>query len=101
MSAVTEEQVREALRTVIDPEVGVNVVDLGLVYGIGVSARGVHVRMTMSTPACPLGESILADARKAVRGVAGGGTGVEVELVWEPEWTPDLMTDRARDELGW
>lgn len=101
MSAVTEEQVREALRTVIDPEVGVNVVDLGLVYGIEVSAQGVRVRMTMSTPACPLGDAILGEAREAVRGAAGTGTDVEVELVWEPEWTPDLMTDRARDELGW
>lgn len=101
MSAVTEEQVREALRTVIDPEVGVNVVDLGLVYGIGVTGRDVRVRMTMSTPACPLGDTIIEEAREAVRGVAGPGARVEVDLVWEPEWTPDLMTDRARDELGW
>lgn len=101
MSAVTEEQVREALRTVIDPEVGVNIVDLGLVYGVQVSGQGVLVRMTMSTPACPLGDTILEDARAAVSGVAGAGAQVEVEMVWEPEWTPDRMSDRARDELGW
>lgn len=101
MSAVTEEQVREALRTVIDPEVGVNIVDLGLVYGIDPSGQGVQVRMTMSTPACPLGDAILEEAREAVCAVAGPGVRVEVELVWEPEWTPDRMTDRARDELGW
>lgn len=101
MPATIEDNVYQALRTVIDPEVGVNVVDLGLVYAVEAGKEGVHVRMTMSTPACPLGETILEEAREAIRNALGGAVGVNVELVWEPPWTPERMTQSARDELGW
>lgn len=101
MSTITEEQVYEALRTVTDPEVGVNVVDLGLVYSVETGAQGVLVRMTMSTPACPLSDTILEAARDAIRTIAGDGPDVRVDLVWDPPWTPERMTDLARDVLGW
>jgi metal-sulfur cluster biosynthetic enzyme len=101
MQASDQSQVLEALRTVIDPEVGVNVVDLGLVYGVDCDKRGVRVKMTMSTPACPLGESILEDARAAIRNAVGDKVGIAIDLVWEPEWTPERMSDAARDALGW
>lgn len=94
--------VRAALRLVVDPEVGVNVVDLGLVYDVGVSAGGdVRVRMTMTTPACPLGESLAEQAEAAVRQNVAGVRSVSVELVWEPPWQPSMMSDAARKQLGW
>lgn len=101
MPAATEDEVYQALRTVIDPEVGVNVVDLGLVYAVEAGDEGVHVRMTMSTPACPLGETILEEAREAIRNAIGEAFVVDIELVWEPPWTPERMSKSARDELGW
>lgn len=93
--------VYEALRKVIDPEVGVNIVDLGLVYCVHREAKRIAVKMTLSTPACPMGESLVGQAREALRDVAGEGVEVSVELVREPEWTPERMTDRARKTLGW
>ena len=66
----TEEAIRNALRNVIDPEVGMNVVDLGLVYGIEIAPNGVRVAMTMTTPACPMGSMITEDAREAIRDIA-------------------------------
>lgn len=101
MQASDQSQVYEALRTVLDPEVGVNVVDLGLVYAVDCDDQGVRVKMTMSTPACPLGESIIEDARAAIRNAVGDKVNIAIELVWEPEWTPERMTDVARDALGW
>ena len=86
---------------VIDPEIGLDVVALGLVYDVSVSAEDhVLVDLTMTTPACPLSEQIIGDAEDAVR-VLAGAPSVEVRLVWEPTWTPDRMSDAAREELGW
>ena len=94
-------EVLEALRHVVDPEIGINVVDLGLVYEA--DARDGHVRvvMTMTTPACPLGESLAEDARAAIRERVGGVKSVAVDLVWEPPWQPSMMSDAARAQLGW
>jgi len=89
-----------ALREVIDPEVGLNVVDLGLVYGVEVDGAAVHVRLTMTTPACPLGEHITRDAEERLRGLEGVGE-VTVELVWEPAWSPDRMSPEGKAHLGW
>ncbi|MBM3556129.1 MAG: metal-sulfur cluster assembly factor [Alphaproteobacteria bacterium] len=99
--AETEERVRQALRAVIDPEVGIDVVELGLVYGISVAAQAVTVDMTMTSPSCPLGESITDQAVAAIRGVVGESASVEVRLVWEPPWSPERMTPEARQALGW
>jgi metal-sulfur cluster biosynthetic enzyme len=97
----TEEAVREALRSVDDPEVGMSIVDLGLVYRIDVAPELVRVEMTMTTQACPMGDLITDNARRAVAALVPDGVVVDVELVWEPPWTPDMMSESARQTFGW
>jgi metal-sulfur cluster biosynthetic enzyme len=97
----TEERVREALRSVDDPEVGMNIVDLGLVYRIDVAPELVRVELTMTTPACPMGDLITENADRAVRATLPDSVAVEVALVWDPPWTPDLMSESARQTFGW
>ncbi|WP_210748086.1 metal-sulfur cluster assembly factor [Actinomadura latina] len=91
---------REMLREVLDPELGVNIIDLGLVYGVGVTDGVAQVRMTMTTPACPLSGYFEDTIRAALWG-APGVREVETEIVWEPVWEPEMMTDAAKDMLGW
>lgn len=98
---LTEEAVRDALRAVDDPEVGMNIVDLGLVYHIDLVPPGVEVTMTMTTPACPMGGMILDEAREALRALLPEGAEADVRLVWEPPWTPDMMSARAKETFGW
>jgi metal-sulfur cluster biosynthetic enzyme/nitrite reductase/ring-hydroxylating ferredoxin subunit len=104
--AVTEEAVREWLKEVKDPELFVNVVDLGLIYGVTLSPAAdapdrqhCVVDMTMTSPACPAGPQLIADTKRAV-GSRSGIAAVEVRIVMDPPWTPDRMTDAARDQLG-
>ena len=86
---VTEEEVRDVLKTVIDPELGINIVDLGLVYGIELDEeQNVHVVMTLTTPGCPLHDSIQTGVYNAVSAIDGIGH-VSVNLVWFPAWTPE------------
>jgi metal-sulfur cluster biosynthetic enzyme len=99
--APTEELVWDALRSVHDPEVGMSVVDLGLVYAVEVSERDVAVRLTMTSPACPLGEVIAASAERAIRAAAPDAGRVEIAIVWDPPWTPDRMSEAARARFGW
>lgn len=96
-----ESVVREALRTVDDPEVGMNIVDLGLVYRIDIAPTGVHIEMTMTTPACPMGGLITDNARQAVGATLPEGADVDIELVWDPPWSPDLMSESAKLAFGW
>ncbi len=95
-----EAAVHQALEQVIDPEVGLDIENLGLVYGVTVDPTEVRVTLTMTTPACPMGPMIVEDARDAVAAIAGGRS-VEVDLVWEPPWTPARMSDFAKQTLGW
>jgi metal-sulfur cluster biosynthetic enzyme len=95
------EDVRDALRAVIDPELGVNVVDLGLVYQVEVADRDVRVALTMTTPACPLGDALVGQAEEAIRTRLPDLARVQVDLVWDPPWTPRMMSDAARERLGW
>jgi metal-sulfur cluster biosynthetic enzyme len=88
-----------ALRTVKDPELNVNVVDLGLVYALATHEDQVDVEMTLTSPACPAGPQILRDAVSALEKVEGVAK-ANVKLVMNPPWTPDRMSDEARDELG-
>lgn len=92
-------QVRDALREVIDPEVGVNIVDLGLIYGIEASGQSIHVRMTMTTPSCPMG-GMLSDEVHTVIAHRFPARRIDVDLVWEPRWQPDMISPIARLELG-
>ena len=96
-----DEAVREVLRQVEDPEAGMNIVDLGLVYGVDVSANAVHVEMTMTTAACPMAEMIVDQARAAIAATVPEGAEVDIRLVWDPPWTPDRMTGIAREHFGW
>ncbi len=95
----SEELVREALGQVIDPEVGMNVLDLGLVYRIDVAPGRIVVEMTMTTPACPMGDLITDNARAAI-GTVAPDCEVDVQLVWDPPWNPDMMSEAARLQLG-
>ena len=98
---MTEEDVRQALRSVEDPEAGMSVLDLGLVYGIALEAGRVRVQMTMTSPACPATDYLVDEAAAAIRAVAPEGTDVEVTLVWDPPWTPERMSAEARERFGW
>jgi metal-sulfur cluster biosynthetic enzyme len=102
--AIAEDKVREALKGVIDPELFVNIVDLGLIYDIKVAEQpdtksNVAIEMTMTSPACPAGPQLLSQSQDAIRRLDGVGE-VDVKLVMEPPWTPDRMTEDARDQLG-
>ena len=97
---VTEEQVREILRDVTDPELGVGVVDLGLVYDISVGADRVTILMTVTTPACPM-RAYLGREVETLRARLPGVRTVQVDLVWEPPWTPSMMSVAAKARLGW
>jgi metal-sulfur cluster biosynthetic enzyme len=89
------EQVRQALKQVYDPEVGFNIVDLGLVYGIEAEDGKVKIAMTMTTPGCPA-TSYIEDGVREVAGQVPGVRQVEVELVWSPPWTPAMMSEAAK-----
>lgn len=96
-----EEAVREALRQVDDPEAGMNIVDLGLVYGVEITDGAVRVDMTMTTAACPLSDLISERARSVIAAIIPEGTAIDVRLVWDPPWTPDRMTGIAKEHFGW
>ena len=96
-----DEAVREALRAVDDPEAGMNIVDLGLVYLVEVTEGAVHVEMTMTTAACPMTDMIVAQVRDVLERIVPVGMSVDVELVWDPPWTPDKMTGIAKEHFGW
>lgn len=96
---VTEETVLDALRQVVDPELGCNIVDLGLVYSVTLCGTCVTVTMTLTTPGCPMHESIRWGAREALLGLEGVEQ-AEVELVWDPPWHPSMMTEFGRNATG-
>ena len=97
--AISEDQVKLALRRVKDPEINLNIVDLGLVYGISVDGRDVTVDMSLTSPGCPAGPQIVADAEEALRAIPDVG-GVAVNIVWSPPWTPERIEPRVRAYLG-
>ena len=97
----SDDAVREALREVDDPEAGMNIVDLGLVYGVDVTPGAVHVDLTMTTAACPMTDMIVDQVREVATAIVPVGTTVDVRLVWDPPWTPDKMTGIAREHFGW
>lgn len=96
-----EESVRMALSRIDDPEAGMNIVDLGLVYAIEIDDATVRVDVTMTSAACPLADSILEQVRATVATMAPSGTGIDVRLVWDPPWTPERMSTLAKEHFGW
>lgn len=97
--SLTADGCREALKRVIDPEIFQNIVDLGLVYGVDVQDTDiVDVNMTLTTPHCPMGPQIIADVEKTLK--QEGASVVNVNIVWEPMWTPDAMTEELKELLG-
>lgn len=100
---IAEESVYTALRQVMDPELFVNIVDLGLIYEVNVEEvdgrSNVAVKMTMTSPACPAGPELVQEVKDVLLDI-GGVDDVDVEVVMSPPWTPDRMTEDARDELG-
>ncbi len=96
---VSEAQVYEALRSIYDPEIPVNVVDLGLIYECTIDGHDVHIKMTLTAPGCGMGEVLVGDIRYRV-GKVPHVKNVEVELVFDPPWHRDMMSDEAQLELG-
>jgi metal-sulfur cluster biosynthetic enzyme len=100
---IAEESILAALRQVRDPELMVNIVDLGLIYGIEMDEAdgksNVRVSMTMTTPACPFGPELIREVKEVIAALEGVGS-VDVQITLSPPWTPDRMTEEARDELG-
>jgi metal-sulfur cluster biosynthetic enzyme len=102
---ITEDMVRTALKNVYDPEIGLDIVSLGLVYRIGIEDTGklVNVDMTLTTPACPAGPQIIDNARREIKSLSDVYTDlatVNINLVWSPFWNPSMMSEDAREELG-
>jgi metal-sulfur cluster biosynthetic enzyme len=96
-----ETEVMQALRGVEDPEAGMSIVDLGLVYGVQAAPGSVRVQMTMTSPACPAAPYLVDEATAAIRALAPADTDVQVELVWDPPWTPERMSPQAQSRFGW
>ncbi len=98
-AVLTADQVKLALRRVKDPELNLNIMDLGLVYDIAVVGNDVKIDMSLTSPGCPSGAEIMGDADKQLRAIVGVGS-VAVNLVWSPPWTPDRIEPRVRAYLG-
>ena len=96
---MTEAAVREALRPVKDPEIDLNVIDLGLVYDVEVVEGDVRVKMTLTSPGCPAGPMITNDAYRVIRAIEGVKD-VTIDIVWEPYWTPDRIDPKVRAVMG-
>ncbi len=96
---INEHHLQEALRQVMDPELGCNIVDLGLVYGIDIAGPKVTISLTLTTPGCPMHESIAWGVQSALLGIEGVEE-VDVQLVWDPPWTPARMSDYGRACTG-
>jgi metal-sulfur cluster biosynthetic enzyme len=94
-----QDVIYEALKQVVDPEVGINIVDMGLVYDLGIADKKIDVTMTLTSPACPAGPHILTQVDNALRSLEGVED-VDIQVVWTPPWTPDMLSEEAKDQLG-
>jgi FeS assembly SUF system protein len=98
--SIIEAQVIEALRACFDPEIPVNIYELGLIYSVGIGESGlVEVKMTLTSPHCPAAQSLPPEVEGRVKAVPGV-TGAKVEVVWDPPWNPSMMSEAAKLELG-
>jgi metal-sulfur cluster biosynthetic enzyme len=93
--------IEQALHRVVDPEVAMTVVDVGLIYGVSATEDRLHVVLTMTSPACPVTDLIIEEVEAELDGVVPAGMRIEVELVWDPPWSTDRMSARAKAFMGW
>lgn len=98
---IWRESITKALRQVVDPEVSLSILDVGLIYGVDVSQAKVHVRMTMTSAACPVTDMLIDEVQAELEQILPMETAIEVELVWEPAWTPERMSANARRLMHW
>ncbi|MCL6090008.1 MAG: metal-sulfur cluster assembly factor [Candidatus Thermoplasmatota archaeon] len=96
---VAKEEIMEQLKQVSDPEIGMDIVNLGLVYDVEINGDRVYIRMTMTAPTCPVTPWILSEAQRVVENLEGVEA-ADVELVWDPPWNPTMMTDEAKEALN-
>ncbi len=101
VTSLDPKALRALLTQVIDPEVGMNIVDLGLVYDVRVLPGRIEVDITMTTPSCPMGGMIVDEARSVVAAALPPDIEVDVNLVWEPPWDTSMMSEHAREHFGW
>lgn len=95
---ITDDMIYDALRNVHDPELPVNIVDLGLIYDTKISGSNIQLKMTLTTPGCSMGAMIAGQAEMALKEI--GADNVLIDIVWDPPWNPDMMSDEARQKLG-
>jgi len=99
-TASVREKALDVIRTIFDPEIPVNIYELGLIYEVTIKEEGAaYIRMTLTTPMCPVAEELPAEVEFKVRAVEGVSS-VQLDLVWDPPWSPDMMTEAAKLELG-
>ena len=96
---VTEEIVLETIKQIIDPEIGISIVDMGLIYGVDIHDQTVDVTMTLTSPGCPVGGQIVNGIQHVTQQLDGVDE-VNIDVVWTPRWTMDMMSEDAKDELG-
>ena len=96
---VTEDAVFEAIKEIIDPEVGINIVDMGLIYGVDIEDETVNITMTLTSPGCPAGGQLINGTQHVTQQLENVEE-VNINVVWTPRWTPEMMTEEAKDELG-
>jgi len=96
-----EQRIYKALQTVIDPEIGENLIDLGLVYGIHIHDHIATVTFTMTSYACPMSEMVIESIENTVNKALSEGVELDLHLVWEPAWEPAMMCEQAKQRLGW
>jgi len=100
MHRITIKEVIDKLKECTDPEVGINIVDLGLIYGIQIDeSNNIKLKMTMTSPMCPVTSIILADAQLRLESIPDVGK-IEIELVWEPLWSPDMISQEIKQQFG-
>jgi metal-sulfur cluster biosynthetic enzyme len=89
----------EKLKQIYDPEVGINIVDMGLIYSLDIAENKVEITMTLTSPGCPAGPQILSQVDSQVK-TLDGIEDVDIKVVWSPPWSPDMLSEEARDQLG-
>jgi len=98
---IDEQRIYTALQSVIDPEIGENLIDLGLIYGIKIRNNIAKVTFSMTSQACPMSEMVIENIHDAVSQALTNNNELELDLVWEPAWEPAMMSEQAKQRLGW